>query len=91
MGIIDKLKNLRPAKDPMTSGAAKAAAGRSDLADAAGKLDKLRGGNVKASDPGAPRTDKMQNIANAGRDAGMFNLGDGTDIVGNSDSYRSSK
>ena len=34
----------------------------------------------------------MQNIANAGRDAGMFNMLDGTDIVGKSaDGYRNSK
>ena len=90
MGIIDTLKNLF-AKEPTTSGAVKAAAGESDLTAIVDDLDELRGENVSAGDPGAPGNDKMQNIAKAGRDAGMFNLGDGTDIVGNSDSYRSSK
>ena len=90
MGIVSKLKSLFSADTPLTSGARKAEAGRSDLTNAAAKLDEMRGDNVSAGDPGAPKNDKMQNIAEAGRDAGMFNLGDGTNVVGNSDSYRSS-
>ena len=91
MGIISKLKNLFTSDAPMTSGAVKAAEGRSDLAEAAESLNELRGEKVSASDAGQPGADKMQNIADAGRDAGMFNLRGGTDIVGESDSYRSSK
>jgi|GEM_PF-6344225 len=90
MGIVTKIKSLFSADTPLTSGARKAAAGRSDLTNAAAKLDEMRGEHVSAGDPGAPKSDKMQNIAEAGRDAGMFNLGDGTAVVGNSDSYRSS-
>lgn len=46
MGIMDTLKKLRGNETPMTSGAAKAAAGRSDLAEAASKLEEMRGDNV---------------------------------------------
>ena len=91
MGIIGKLKSLFSANAPMTSGATKAAVGQSDLTDIVDSLDELRGENVTAADSGQPSADKMQNIAEAGRDAGMFNIRGGTDIVGQSDSYRSSK
>ncbi|MFT7473667.1 MAG: hypothetical protein ACI81L_000582 [Verrucomicrobiales bacterium] len=64
MGIIDKLKNLLPAKAPMTSGATKAAAGRSDLAHAASKLDEIRGDNlsINAEAAGHPAEDKMAKL-----------------------------
>lgn len=62
------------------------------LADATEALDEIRGDNVSAASGGDNGPDAMQNIANAGRDAGMFNMLDGTDIVAKSaDGYRNSK
>jgi hypothetical protein len=62
------------------------------LADAADALDEVRGDNVSPASGGDHGPDPMQNIANAGRDAGMYNMLDGTDIVGKSaDGYRNSK
>lgn len=48
----------------MTSGAAKAAAGRSDLSAAAAKLDKIRGENVVVNTEAAghPGEDKMAKL-----------------------------
>jgi hypothetical protein len=62
------------------------------LADAAEALDELRGDNTSPSSGGDHRPDVMENIANAGRDAGYFNFGNGTNIVGDSAKhYRNSK
>ena len=62
------------------------------LSVAADALDEVRGDNVSPASGGDHGADPMQNIANAGRDAGMYNMLDGTDIVGKaSDGYRNSK
>ena len=76
----------------MTSGAAKAAEGRSDLAEAAAKLNEIRGGNVSvggAAQPG-PGGDKIANIVAAAKDVGITNMGAEAKVIGKSDSYRSS-
>ena len=64
MGFKSKLSGLRRGKEPMTSGAKKAAEGRSDLSDLAGKLDEMRGDNVSIGGEAAstPGEDKMAKI-----------------------------
>lgn len=74
MGIMDTFKKLRGNDVPMTSGAAKASEGRSDLADAASKLEELRGDVTPAGgDPAhRPQDDKIANLvasANATKNA----------------------
>ncbi len=93
MGIMRKLKSLRPQQAPMTSGAAKAAEGRSDLADAATKLNELRGDNVSVGGAAqaVPSGDRIANIVAAAKDVGITNMGAEAKVIGKSDSYRSSK
>jgi hypothetical protein len=70
MGIIGKLKNLGQSNAPMTSGAAKAAEGRSDLAAAASKLNEMRGDNVSISGeavPTAPGADAIAKTVDAAK------------------------
>jgi len=71
MGIIKKLKDL-VSKAPTTSGATKAAEGRSDLADAAGKLDEMRGDNISTgeaadvSSANGPIENAIESVQNSG-------------------------
>ena len=74
MGIVNKIKSLFSADEPLMSGARKAAAGRSDLTDAATKLDEMRGDAVPAGNDPAhrPQDDKIAAIvasANATKNA----------------------
>lgn len=72
MGIKAALQKLFPSKPtaPLTSGAAKAAEGRSDLADLANKLDDIRGDNVTpAGGRVRPPSDNIADVAVAAKQA----------------------
>jgi len=90
MGIINKLKN-RKNKAPMTSGAQKAAEGRSDLADAAGKLNEMRGDNVTAGSAAPASDSAMDSLVKKAKDIRIVDRSNEDGAITSSDSYRSSK
>ena len=74
----------------MTSGAKKAAEGRSDLTDAASKLKEMRGDNITTGDAtGADSS--MENMVKKAKDVRYVNFGNEDDAITKSNSYRGSK
>lgn len=75
MGIISKIGGLFTTDELLTRGSKKAAEGRSDLSDLAGKLDDMRGDNISFGGEAAkiPGADKIADTVEAAKIIGVVN------------------